>query len=134
MNDDKFVLPGPNNSVYLLTFRGACKNCDGSDEIIIERFANKRAVRDYLCWAPDEYPETIKLEKWPESHGVCIITGKLQHEFVEALKGQLIGMKPADFVDKPNGVIDENAADAILEEMYDDSTTRPKLAPAPAPT
>jgi hypothetical protein len=129
-NADHYVLPGPNRSVYLITLQSACINCDGPDGITIELFPSKRAVREYLCWADDEFPETVPLDKWPCSKGACISTGRTKGEFIETMKKQFVGFQPKGLLDEGQDAFDENAAEVIVEEMYEDSTMRPKLVRA----
>lgn len=123
MNNEAYVLPGPKGSVYLVTFQPECTNCDGPPAVIIERFESRKALKEYAF----ELPPTLPLEKWPESHGVAIVTGYTKDEFVKALRGNLVGLKPNDFVDKPGEGFGKEAADVILEEMYDDSQVTPQL-------
>jgi len=117
------MLPGPGGAVYLITFQRACTNCDGPASIMIERFASKKALKEYAFELPPELP----LEKWPESMGCAIITGYVKSEFVKALKPGLIGIKSDDFADKSGEGLDADSAEVILEDMYDESTVTPHL-------
>ena len=127
INNETYRLAGPNRSVYLITFQGACTYCDGPSGIQIERFASPAALKEYAFDLPPELP----LEKWPESMGCCIVTGHRKHEFVEALKNSLIGLKSDDFADKKGDGLDDIAVETILEDMYDESVVTPRV-PVPA--
>lgn len=123
INNECYILPGPGGKVYLITFQGACVNCDGPACVMIERFANKKALKEYAFELPPELP----LEKCPESMGCAIITGHCKDEFVKAMKPGLIGLKSEEFADKPGDGLDDLSAETILEDMYDESTVTPHL-------
>lgn len=123
MNNEYYLLPAPRGEVYLITFSRPCVDCDAPAGISIERFKSKSIIEHYMGELPPELP----MEKWPESFGVCIATGYLRHEFVKAMKGNLIGLKSDDYADKPGDGLDKIAAETILEDMYDDSTFTPTL-------
>jgi hypothetical protein len=125
MNDDRYILPGPSNSFYLFSLSAACRNCDGPDGITIEWFDNMRALREWLAGA--ELPPQLCFADWPDTKGLCIVTGRTKDEFVKALKGNLVGADANSFVDESSGICDEIAAETILEEMYEDTTFQPQV-------
>ena len=84
---------------------------------------NNTLYREYKRGEFSDGP--LKFRKWPDSKGVAITTGMLRHEFVKALSSHLIGMSSRDYTD--NGKLDRIAAETILEEMYDDSQTKPAI-------
>jgi hypothetical protein len=113
---------GPRRTVYLVTFQRACTNCDGPSGITIEKFDSAEKLKEYR--GGYDIPPAIEFAQWPESLGVAIITGHRKHEFVKALKNQLMGIDSKDF---GKGPLDEIAAETILEEMYEDSVVTPEL-------
>ena len=123
-NDDRYQLAGPNDSVYLITMRGACVNCDGSDVVLIEHFKDNNALRDWCC---GELPPILPLVQWIDTQGVQITTGRLKDEFIKKLNNHLVGLKSDDLADEPGMPLDEIAAEEILDEMYNDTTFRPTV-------
>lgn len=127
-NDKKYLFPGPGNTRYILTLSGACLSCDAPSGFTIERVDSTNVL-----WQEFNRGEfltgNLKFEKWPDSVGVAFITGMLKHEFVKVASPHLIGIDSRDFDDddKSNGKIDEFGAEAILEEMYEDATMKPRL-------
>jgi hypothetical protein len=123
MSDDKYRLPGPGKSFYLVTLAGMCKNCDAPPGVTIELIEPTNSM--YREYKGDDYGVSpLKLEKWADSLGVAIITGMRQHEFVKATQSHLIGLNSHDF---GGPKLDQIAAETILEELYDDSQVRPTL-------
>lgn len=123
-NDSKYLFPAPGNKVYMLTLSGGCVDCDAPSGVTIERISKS----DLHVRHKDDYTDgDLKFENWRDSEGVAIVTGMLQHEFVAALKGQLVGVNPSDLADDESGLIDDAGAETLLEEMYDDSTVKPHI-------
>lgn len=123
-NDQKYLFPAPGNKVYMLTLSSGCVGCDAPSGVTIERIPKTdlhyRERKDYT-------DGELKFEQWAYSEGVAIVTGMLRHEFIDALKGQVIGRRPSDLADDDTGLIDDAGADVWLEEMYDDSVVKPRI-------
>lgn len=123
-NDNRYYFPGPNHSFYLLTLSGGCIECDGPPGISIEQF--KPGDHGYDYYQEDNYTEgALPFEKWPDSMGIGIITGMLRNDFIDAVKSHLIGVDSKEMGE--DGTIDEIGAETIIEEMYVDSITCPRL-------
>lgn len=115
-NDKRYTFPGPGNSFYLLTLTRGCKSCDGPSGVSIEHikpgmFLYSKKHREYFVNGK------LKFEKWPDSEGVAIITGFLQHEFVKAIAPYLVDTKLDE--------LDQIGAEVLLEEAYEDSVVEP---------
>jgi hypothetical protein len=127
MSDDRYTIPGPGRSFYVLSLAGACTNCDAPPGFTIELIEPGNSLyREYK--RGDFNTEPLKFEKWADSKGIAVITGMRKHEFVGATKGHLIGVNSKDFGER--GRIDRIGAETILEEMYDDSQTKPAVVKA----
>ena len=124
MNDDRYTLPGPGKSIYLITLSAGCVDCDGPAGVSIERISPDSIL--YREYKRGEFTDgELKLEKWPDSEGVAIATGMRKHEFVKAVGKHLVGVSANDIGE--NGVIDEIGAEVIAEEMFDDSQVKPSI-------
>jgi hypothetical protein len=128
-NDNKYLFPGPGNTHYVLTLHGGCIECESPSGFTIERVDSTNVL-----WEEFNRGEfltgNLAFAKWPDSVGVAFITGMLRPEFIEATKSHLIGIDSKDFAndaDKRSRDIDEYGAEAILEEMYEDAQTKPRL-------
>lgn len=123
MNDDHYLLPGPGTSFYVITLRGHCLNCDAGTSVVIEKMEPGTHGHG---WFREEHNSEgeFPFEDWADGKkGRTIVTGMQRHEFVNKLKGELIGNAGVD----DEGNIDDVAAEVILEEMYDAAQTKPKL-------
>lgn len=130
--DDKYSLPGPGQSIYLVSLAVACKNCDAPAGITIERMEPGDAM--FEEYTEDEIygVAPLQLNDWPDSKGVAIVTGMTQAEFVKAMMPHLVGVDSRKLGE--NGVLDEAGAEVIAEEMYGDSWTQPSVvAPVSTP-
>jgi hypothetical protein len=131
--DERYRFPAPNRAFYLLTLSGACAGCDSPSGISIELC--EPGSHNYKYYGK-EYPEALdgqlKFEDWPDSKGVAIVTGMTEGEFIKAMMSHLVGVSSKEMGTK--GRIDEAGAGVILEEMYDDATSRPKLLTPKGPT
>ena len=122
-NDDKYTLPGPGESIYVLRLAGECVDCDAPPGIVIELLYpgdaefEEAAVNGMYGYRP------LTLNDWPDSKGASIVTGMRKHEFIKAMLPHLVGVDSRKLGE--NGVLDEVGADVIAEEMYEDSQTRP---------
>lgn len=123
-NDERYRLLGPDRLLYIITLSGHCASCDAPAGMSIEEIDEKHSLYweyqngDFNC-------ESLRFEKWADSKGVAIITGMRKHEFVKAMMPHLVGVSSDEMGD--NGTIDEDGAEVIAEEMYDESQTRPVL-------
>jgi hypothetical protein len=127
LTDDRYVFPGPGKSIYLLTLSAECVNCDAPPGVTIERV--EPGTRLYEDYRRGVFDGSVEFEDWPESKGVAIIAGMRRREFVNAVKGHLVGLAVKDFTMR--GTIDEDGAEVILEDMYEDAQVRPRF-PEPA--
>lgn len=123
-NDEKYKFPGPGKSFYILTLSNACLNCCSPSGIAIEHIKPGTYLYKYYS-DKDYYDGDLKFEKWYDSEGIGIKTGELRNEFVDRTKKHLIGINSKEFGE--DGSIDEYGAEAILEEMYENTIVRPKL-------
>lgn len=123
-NDDRYTLPGPGESFYIVTLHGGCTECPSPPGISIERIDPGNVL-----WS--EYKQgkftdgTLPLEQWRDSVGVAITVGMGRSEFVKAMIPHLVGVDSREMGE--GGKIDECGADVIADEMYEDSVFRPKL-------
>ena len=124
LNDDRYTLPGPKGSMYLVTAHGGCDNCDSPPNITIEHFDRGTFDHEYNS-DPDNGASPMKLEKWGEGKGIALVTGPKKSDFVKAAKSHLIGIASEDFGE--NGKIDEIGAETILEEMHGDARVKPHV-------
>lgn len=121
-NDDRCTLPGPGKSFYIVSLSGGCDDCDAPAGITIELIEPSNTLyKDYK--RGDFVDGPLRLEQWPDSKGVCIITGHRRCEFVKAAKSHLVGLDSRDFGD--GAVIDDDGAGVILEEMHADASVKP---------
>lgn len=124
MNDDKYILPGPGKSMYLITLAGHCENCDVGSSVVIEQIDEDHMLyQDYRRFDFETRP--LPLQDWRDSRGVCIATGFRKHEFVGAAARHLIGVSSSMFGEAVP--IDSFGAEVIAEEMYDDAQLRPRI-------
>jgi len=125
MNDERFLLPAPDGELYVVTLAGHCSDCDSPSGITIELIEkNNPMFREYK--RGDFTIGYAKFVKWPDSKGISIPCGLTKGEFVKAAKQHLVGESVSDMADE-NGVLDDIAAETILEEMYSDVQLRPVL-------
>jgi len=122
-NDRRYWFPGPNETIYVLVLSAGCVDCDAPSGVSIE--ALKPGDFMYSKIKQDEYGEgALEFEKWTDtSDGVVLVTGLLRHEFIAKLKSHLIGVSSEEL--GTDGKLDEDGAEVILEEMYDDSIVKP---------
>lgn len=124
LNAERYSFAGPGKSFYVLTLRGECLNCDAPPGISIEVIEPGHCLFDE--YRRGEFTDgLLKFEKWPDNMGVAIVTGMRRHEFVKAMASHLVGLAVEDFSER--GKIDRISAETILEEMYEDSQTKPTL-------
>lgn len=125
MNDDKYTLPGPGKSFYVISLASHCCNCCAPAGISIERIDPGHVLwREYK---QGEFTQgQLPLQQWPDNLGVGIVVGMEKHEFVKAMMTHLVGVSSNELGE--NGKIDEYGAEVIAEEMYEDACFRPKLA------
>lgn len=124
MNDKHYTFPGPGESYYLLTLSGDCRDCDAPCGVTLELLEPGTFKHEYYQQR-DHIDGKLKFEPWADSKGVAIITGFRMHEFVAALKSQLVGVSADEMGE--NGAIDDAGAAVILEEMYEDAQITPFL-------
>ena len=127
-NDDRYSLPAPKRAIYVVTLSKACVYCDAPSGVTIERIDPGTTLYDEYK-AGEFMNGPLVLEDWPDSKGAAIVCGLLKHEFVKAMTPHLVGVSSEEMGE--NGVIDEDGADAIAEEMYRDAQIRPHLATNP---
>lgn len=128
MNDRKYWFPGPGRFLYLLTLSAGCIDCDAPSGVTIELLkpGDFMAERKHL----DEFTEgPLPFEKWSDSMGVAVVAGLRRHEFVAKLRSHLVGVDSNEL--GTDGVLDEDGADVILEEAYEDSVVMPHFPAAP---
>ncbi len=124
-NDDKYTLPGPGESVYIVRLAGECVNCDAPPGIIIE-LLNPGDYEFEEAAATGMYGyQPLKLNDWPDGKGVAIVTGMRKHEFIKAMLPHLIGVDSRKLGE--NGVLDDCGAEVVAEDMYADSQTHPSV-------
>ncbi len=124
MNDNKYTLPGPGKSFYLVSLSGGCVDCDAPPGVTIELI--KPGDPLYAEYKSGEYVDgPMTLSNWGDSKGVAIITGHRRHEFVKETLSHLNGLEVKHFVD--HGRIGKTGAETILEEMYEDSRVKPSI-------
>lgn len=122
-NDEKYILPAPKKSLYIITLSGACTNCDVPPGICIERIdKNNILYKEYLR---GDFGTKLKLEDWQDSYGKCIITGYTKDKFVKSALKHLIGISSVEMGE--DGRIDEFGAEVIAEDMYEDAQVFPQL-------
>lgn len=129
-NDERYEFPAPKGDRYILTLSGCCTDCDAPAGITIERIDSKAYWRyREMEMLNGELP----FSQWPDSKGVAIVTGMRSDEFTKALLSHLVGISSDDMGE--DGLIDEDGADVILDEMYEDAQFRPTLViPNPSPS
>lgn len=128
-NDKHYRFPGPyrGTSFYLLTLSPSCTSCDAPAGIAIRHIKPGEFNHKWFS-DPENVDGTLPLEMWGDgSAGVGIKTGMLRSEFIAATKSHLVGIDSKDFADEGKRKIDDDGADAIIEEMYDDAQFRPTL-------
>lgn len=122
-NDDRYTLPGPGRSFYVISLSNACINCDAPPGVTIEHIEPGHVL--YAEYSDSQFEfinGPLPLEKWPDGPGVVITTGMRRCEFIKAFKDHLIGVDSRQFGGEQ---IDDIGAEVILEEMYPDSQVRP---------
>lgn len=119
-----YTLPGPKGTVYVLIFQPACSDCDGPDAVIVQRWPNRKALRESEF---DEIPELPVSYHCQDRDETLIVTGRTHEEFVKDLREHLVGLNTADFMGDDGDSLDVIAADEVLSEMYGDSTYTPRL-------
>lgn len=125
-NDKKFKFPANGKSFYLLTLSTACMNCDAPPGISIELIESGHGLYEEYSAGDSDYLEgDLPFEKWPDSKGVAIVCGMTRSEFIKAMSSHLIGIDSNELGD--DGVLDDVAAETILEEMYENSQVRPYI-------
>jgi hypothetical protein len=125
-SDLHYKFPGHGDSIYILTLSKGCIGCDAPSGVTIQ---NTRPGDSLYEWYRD--PEThegeLHFENWgDQGMGAAIITGMLRSEFIKSTRDHLIGINPKDFAYN-DGLIDGDGADVILEEMYSDAQTKPRI-------
>lgn len=123
-SDDRYTLPGPGESLYIVTLHGGCTECASPPGVSIERIDPGNVLWNE-CKQGVFINGPLPLEQWPNSVGVAIKVGMEQSEFVKAMMPHLVGLDSRDMGE--DGTIDECGADVIADEMYGDSVFRPKL-------
>lgn len=124
MNDTIYTLPGPRQTLYVIRLSGACVSCDGPPGVTIEQYRPGQFHYDYYR-DPEHSNGPLPLERWSDGLGAAIVCGMRKHEFVRATKQHLVGVSSDEMGEK--GRIDAGGAEIILEEMYEDATSRPAL-------
>lgn len=123
-SDERYTLPGPGKSFYLIRLSGHCLNCDAPSGVTIER--HDPGTFDYADYQSPEYTDgPLPLEKWADCYGAAIVCGMRRHEFVKKTREHLIGVSSAEM--GSDNRIDDIGAETLLEEMYADAQTRPYL-------
>lgn len=126
-SDEHYRFPGPGESFYLLTIHGGCKECDSPTGVEIEHVLPGTFNHEYYG-DPEHFNGNLKFEDWADKRlGVAIACGMLSSEFVAATRNHLIGIDSKDFAADRKRTIDDDGADAILEEMFDDAIKRPAI-------
>jgi hypothetical protein len=123
--ETRYTLPGPEKSFYVVALYGGCVDCDAPAGITIEEIKPSHTL--YKGYEKEFTDGSLKLKKWRGSRGVAITTGLTKREFVKAVESHLIGVQSKEF-SEGGDKIDKFGAEAILEEMYDDSTVKPHVA------
>jgi len=121
-NDKRYTIPGPGKSYYLVTLRGHCVECSGHSAVLIDLLEPGSHDHEYYNDA-DMIDGPLPLREWDDKKSCTIVTGMLREEFVSKLAGHLVGIDCDEMGD--DGRIDEDGAEVILEEMYDQSQTFP---------
>lgn len=122
--ETRYTLPGPDGLFYVISLYGGCEDCDAPAGVIIEEIKPSHTL--YKEYKKEFTDGPLRLKKWNDSRGVTIATGMLKKEFVKAMESHLIGLQSKEFgsgTDK----IDKFGAEAILEEMFDDSQVKPHI-------
>ena len=115
-NDDKYTLPGPDGSFYVLSLSVPCENCDAPPGISIQKSQHGQPL--------DEFTRALEFQDWPDGPGVAIVTGMRKCEFIKAMASYLIGIRVNKVED---GRIDKFYAEVVIEEMYPDSQIQPRV-------
>lgn len=127
-NDVHYRFPGPGETFYILTLSGGCIDCDAPSGVVIRHI--KPGESNYEWFSDKETIDgELPFDMWGDgSAGAAVATGMLRSEFIKATKQHLIGINSKDFDDNnEDRKIGEIAAEVILEEMYQDAQTRPRL-------
>lgn len=124
MNDSKYKFPGPGKSFYILSLSGHCRYCVAPAGVTLEHIKPEHSL--YAEYKRGEFLDgSLAFENWADSDGVAIVTGMLSDEFIKATKAHLIGVSSKEMGE--NGLIDDCGAEVILDEMYGDAQTKPRL-------
>ena len=129
-NDLKYSLAAPGGAFYVLTFSGACEDCDAPSGVAVELIELTHPLFD-------EYRRgefllgPLPWEKWPDGKGAAVITGLTKQQFIEAMSKHLVGVCSDEMGD--DGTIDQDGADVIAEEMYADAQKQPQLLASTTP-
>lgn len=127
-NWSRYRLPAPGGDFYLISLITPCTNCDGGSGVRIELITTGSFEHEFYQrehYTAGEFP----MLPYGDNKGNEIGTGFRQHEFIEALKSHLIGLDSVEMGE--DGVLDEAAAEVILEEMYDDAQYHPEIITTP---
>ncbi len=126
-NCDRYFFPAPKGAMYLLTLSVHCTNCDAPTGITIELIEKDNPLyREYK--RGDFGTRELQFGDWGDSEGVSVVCGFRKHEFIAALIPHLVGLNSRNFTDDgKDGPLDENAAEVIIDEMYDDAQLQPVL-------
>jgi hypothetical protein len=120
-----YTLPGPDGSVYVLVFQPACRDCDGPDAVIVQKWPSRTALEKIECEHVPVLPMIHCDAGWEEA---VITTGRTEGEFIKALRDHLVGVSSKEIMGGDDERLDVDAADVILEEMYESATFTPRLA------
>lgn len=123
-SDRHFRFPASGDSFYILTLQGACVDCDGAPSIRIELVEPSNTLYEEYVRG-DFLDGDLAFEECPDSKAVSIVCGMRRHEFVKAMMAHLVGVDSSELGE--DGTIDEAGAEVILEEMYEDSQTQPRV-------
>lgn len=127
-NDDHYWFPAPKNQVYVLTISGGCTDCCVPPGITIELISkNGMEWKEREWWITGE----LQFADWGYKKGAAVVTGFDRHDFIAALRHNLIGVDSRELGE--SGKIDAAGADVILEEMYEDAMFRPRLVEEVSP-
>ncbi len=123
-NDRHYRFDGPEKEYYVVTVNSACKDCDAPAGFAIRHFKPGDSL--YEWFLDNENSQILSFEDWGEFGLTAqFTTGMTRSEFIKATLNHLVGINSKHFGEK--GTIDADGADAILDEMYADATTKPHL-------
>jgi hypothetical protein len=105
---------------------GHCLSCDSPAGICVRHVQKGEFLYEWYG-DPEKLDGVLIFEKWGDgSLGTAVVTGMLRSEFIKATTPHLVGIDSKDF--GLSRKIDTDGAYVILEEMYQDAQTRPRLA------